>query len=178
MSTPTWDAVLNHTVSNSPTTKTYIMDWIRRLVLDLPESVPYMRLYGPLQSGKTTFANAVSMLVPSVTDYWLWTGTWNSHLKNARLAILEGPRIEKSELLDKMAEYQKPTITIDTMLQPPVVIENRIRWIECVRPGSDVIPSWDFIIVQLQPVSNSVPWDVIKKLLKDELEEFCERLTQ
>lgn len=173
-----WDGLIDHVADGRPVAVKYLMDWIRRLVRDKPEPVPYIRLYGPQACGKTTFCKAIGLLAKSVDDHWWWTGIWNGPLLDIQVAVLEGPDLRKPTLMARLADFQKPTIVIHRMYQQPVEIENKIRWIECVNDDRDRIPPWNFAFFKLAPLKERVDRTQLLKDLKDELPSFRERLLQ
>lgn len=153
---PTWNKVLNHCgkglddavktnawcrANALKTGGEYLKCWISSLIQEPREPLPYLFFYGPQNSGKSIFHEAIELLI---TRGYVRADTalinqqgFNGELENAIVCIIEETDLRK----DKQA-YNRIKDWVTSRLLPihrkqktPYNIPNSTHWIQCSNEG-------------------------------------------
>jgi hypothetical protein len=213
---PTWVKLLSHVgenltgaLANFEWAKTngiltgydYLKCWIASIFQAPHESTPYLFLFGPENSGKSIFHEALSLLITS-HGYkdgkisLLSSGNFNGELKNAIVCYIEETNLSQKNQIayTRIKEWVTGQyINIHPKGGTPFLIRNSTHWIQCsnditfcpIFPGDtritmmhvDAIPKdqWETkndIFIRLR---KEAP-DFLGEILKLDLPKSCDRL--
>jgi len=149
---PTWLKILNHcgealndsiknngwAVANGITNGAdYLKCWIASVFQEPTESLPYLFLYGPQDSGKSIFHEALSLLITkgyqradiALSD----TTDFNGELEGAILCIIEETNLRHNKkALSRIKDWvTSKQLNIRHMYKSPYHIQNTTHWIQC-----------------------------------------------
>ncbi len=113
----------------------YLKCWIASLFQQPLEPLPYLFFYGPQNSGKSIFHEALTLLVTHgvVRADSALTSAFNGELANAILCVIEETDLRRDQ---KAANKIKDYVTSKEMLihaknQTPYMIPNSSHWVQC-----------------------------------------------
>lgn len=188
---PTWDMIMEHCSGsfNSAIPQNewcndygiysgyhYLLAWIASLFQYPLEPLPYLFLYGPQNSGKSSFHEALAILLRGNKGYaradvaLTSRQHFNGEIEGAIICVVEEVNLQTSG-----AAYEKikswvtgKTITIHPKGRTPYEITNSTHWIQCANDASfcPVFPGDTRIVVGYVPALSSV---VPKSRLMDQL---------
>ena len=148
---PTWLKILRHVgrglddaislnewakINNVLNGADYLKCWIASLLKAPREPLPYLFFYGPQNSGKSIFHEAISLLITSgvvrADTALTSTGGFNGELETAILAI-----VEETDLRKNKAAYERikdwvtsPMLPIHAKRQQPYLVENLAHFVQ------------------------------------------------
>lgn len=120
----------------------YLKYWIASLFKYPHEPLPYLFFFGPQQCGKSTFHEALSLLVNSginKADVSLTNPQrFNAELKGSILCIVEETNLRTAKgAYERIKEWSTgKTISIHEKGLTPIDIENTTHWIQCANDPS------------------------------------------
>ena len=195
---PTWKRVLSHTgsgldlaVSQDPWCKSngvltggdYLKCWVASLFQFPSEPLPYLFFYGPEDSGKSIFCEALALLMTSGcmrADTCLTNpGNFNGELANAVLCYIEETNLQKSPVArNRIKDWvTSPKFLLHEKNQTPFLIDNTMHWVQCSNEfnACPVFPGDTRITMSF--VDNIDPLEMIPKrqmivLLEKEASDF------
>lgn len=194
---PTWSAMLKHcgtgldeAISQNQWCKDngiihggdYLKCWIASLFQFPLEHLPYLFFFGPQSSGKTTFSEAVGMLmtrgVMRADAALINQSGFNGELESKVLCTVEETdlRHNKSSAYNRIKDWvTNDTILIHQKGQTPYTVVNSTHWIhnsndqeECpIFPGDTRIT-----MCYVPPLERLIPKSDLMKMLQKEAPEF------
>lgn len=198
LSYPTWQKMLNHCgagldqgVKDSSwcrangilTGGDYLKVWVASLLQEPTKPLPYLFFYGPQNSGKTTFYEAIELLVTrGVTRAHLALtseGGFNAEIRDAILCV-----VEELDLRTGKSAYNRikdwvtaRTICIHEKRETPYTVDNHTHWIQCAndRDFCPVFPGDTRITMCYVPeldVLDLIPKTELIELLQKEASDF------
>lgn len=112
----------------------YLKCWIASLFQHPLEPLPYLFFYGPQNNGKTTFHEAISLLVTHgvVRADQALVSTFNGELANAILCVVEETDLRRNKVANnKIKDWVTARqLSIRAMYQAPYLIPNATHWIQ------------------------------------------------
>lgn len=148
---PTWDLILNHIGQDInqavkdhewcrkygiTSGKDYLLYWIASLFTHPYQQLPYLFLWGPQNSGKSTLAESLSRLMTTGycrADHALISSSgFNGELENAVLCSVEEINLSKSSpALERIKDWVTSlNIPIHKKQQTPIMIPNTTHFIQ------------------------------------------------
>lgn len=193
---PTWLKVLQHcgegltdTLARNPWAKThgvvtgadYLKIWIASLFQNPTEPLPYLFMYGPQNSGKSIFHEAISLLLTSGyrrADVALTT-PFNGELDGAVLCVIEEINLSKDKAAyNKIKDWvTSRQLNIHRKNNTPYHITNTTHWVQCANEHTFLpLATGDTRIVtcyvdSLDPI-DMIPKRQIIQLLEKEAPDF------
>jgi len=149
---PTWLAILQHvgaeldsTVKNHPwcnsngilTGADYLKCWIASLFQSPLEPLPYLFLYGPQNSGKSIFHEALSLLITKGyqrADIALSDKTdFNGELEGAIVCVVEETDLKRNKIAyNRIKDWvTSRDLLIRHLYRTPYHIPNSTHWVQC-----------------------------------------------
>lgn len=154
---PTWLKILNHCGEslNEPlkysewaksnyifTGADYLKVWIASLFQKPREPLPYLFLYGPQDSGKSIFHEAISLLMTSGVvraDAALTSGSgFNGELEGGILCVIEETDMRKNKVAyNRIKDWvTAPSLPIHKKQRTPYSIPNTSHWVHCANDSA------------------------------------------
>ncbi len=192
---PTWNLILNH-VGNSlnsymkdnswakdngiTTGAEYLKCWIASVFQRPTEPLPYLFLYGPQNSGKSIFHEALYLLVTSGVvraDHALSDTQFNGELANAVICIIEETDLgtgKSKTAYNKIKDWvNSRQLPIRKLYETPYSVVNTTHWIQCTNnqnavpifPGDTRITM--IYVPELPPEALIPKRDMINRLTKE-----------
>ncbi len=196
----TWMRVLNHcgsgldnAVKEHPWCKSngiltggdYLKCWVASMFQYPLEPLPYLFFYGPQNSGKSTFHEALTILVTHgvVRAQSALTSDFNGELANAILCVVEEMNLRKDKkAADRIKDYvTSRQISIHAKNKTPYMIPNATHWahfanehLACpIFPGDTRIT---MSFVDLPPSDKIIPKKQLMILLEKEAPDFLSEI--
>jgi hypothetical protein len=193
---PTWDLVLDHCGSgldeaikndswcrdNGVTTGSqYLLLWTAGLFQRPFSQIPYLFLYGDQNSGKSTFHEALSLLMTKgyqMADQALISQShFNGELQGAVLCVVEEVNLQQNkQAYDRIKNWvTAKTIQIHTKRETPYDIPNTTHWIQCANdPKYCPVNMGDtrIVMINVPELQHEIPKDTLLKNLKKEAPDF------
>jgi len=200
---PHWNLVLDHcgeeltqALKNNnwarkngiATGRDYLTYWIASMFKYPFEPLPYLFFFGPQNSGKSIFHEAIALLVKDQVgiipaDHSLTSSSgFNGELANAFLCVVEETDLSK----DKSAAYNRikdwvtsPIIAIRAMRQQVYKQKNTTHWVQCSNPKTycPVFPGDTRITMSYVPeLQKEIPKHKLLALLEAEAPHFMSTL--
>ena len=195
---PHWDKVLNHVgqdlnagIREAPwaqragikTGAQYLMAWIACMIRHPFSKVPYLFLYGPENSGKSIFHEAIALLITKgcvAADRALTNASnFNGELANCVLAYVEEVDVTKAKgALEKIKDWVTSlVISIRKMRCDQYSQANTTHWVQCAnrRENCPVFPGDSRITVIHVPdllPDQEIPKEKLLELLTAEAPHF------
>jgi len=184
------EAVRNHAWCKSNgilTGADWLKCWIASIFQEPTEPLPYIFFYGPQDSGKSIFHEAVSLLmtrgvVRADTALTSQSG-FNGELENSVIAVVEETNLQKNQVAynrikDWVTGRQLP---IHKKLRQPYSIQNTTHWVQCanshlacpVFPGDTRIT---MILVDSLDPKTTIPKKQFLPMLEAEGSDFIAEL--
>lgn len=161
---PTWTKILNHcgegltdAVLNDKwcreygilTGEEYLFIWVSSLFQFPTEPLPYLFFHGPFDSGKSTFHEALSLLIKNKVGYvradvaLTSQGRFNAELLNSVLCVVEETNLRTSkDAYNRIKDWVTGrTILIHQKGETPYEITNTTHWIQ-VNNDIDACPTF------------------------------------
>lgn len=159
----------------------YLLMWVASLFQFPTESLPYLFFWGPQDSGKSTFHEAIrEILTGGVMDAGvalLSSGNYNGEFEHAILCY-----IEELNLAERKGVYNKlkDLVTAKTFLLhaknvTPCQVTNTLHWVQCGNDRSyvPIFPGDTRIIVtRVGSLKTIIPRDVLYRQLLKEAPDF------
>jgi hypothetical protein len=188
---PHWDMVLNHIGQDlTPTLRElawaqdanfrqggdYLRGWIASMFRDPFEPLPFLFMYGPENSGKSIFHEAIALLVTKgivPADRALTNANdFNGELANAIMCVVEEKNVSLSPGAHaKIKEWvTSRTLSVRKMRMDSYTQPNTTHWVQCANKQENcpVFPGDTRITVIYVPVPAK---DIPKKMLMERLRE-------
>ena len=189
---PTWDLLLDHigqaldsAIKEHPwaqenhvlTGADYLKCWISSLFKFPTEPLPYLFLWGPQNSGKSIFHEALELLVTAGVvraDTTLTNNqTFNAELENAVLCVIEETDLKRNKVAyNRIKDWVvSRRISIHRKGSTPYMLTNTSHWVHCsndleacpVFPGDSRIT-----MIYVPPLDKIVPKrELVPKLSKE-----------
>lgn len=202
LSFPTWRRVLNHcgksldeSIKQHPwcmangvmSGADYIHLWFASLVKHPQQPLPYLGLYGPQDSGKSTLHEAFCQLIldggyMDGAMALLSGGNFNGELQGSILCTLEEVDLRKLSVNAKIKEWvTSAQISIHIKGQTPYKAPNFTHWIQCVNER-DYLPTFPgdtrlvVMFVDSIPESEKIPKRDLWTMLQKEAPDFLAAL--
>jgi len=200
LSYPTWQSILDHCgeslnsvlaehpwakLNNIKTGGDYLKLWFTCLLKHPDQPLPYLALYGPQDSGKSTLHEAFCtfILAGGFMDGNLAlnsTSNFNGELLDCVLATLEETDLRRKEVLAKMKDWvTSPLITIHIKGFTPYRVKNYTHWIQCVNDRAN-IPAFDgdkrITMLYVHSLKHLIPKRDLAQLLAKEAPDFLSAL--
>lgn len=152
LSFPMWTRVLKHcgssldeSVKNHPWCKAngiingadYLLHWIARVVQCPTEPLPYLFFFGPQNSGKSIFHEAIATLISNgLQNAGLALdnqGGFNAEIENAVVCYVEEKNFNRNRIAyNRIKEWvTAQMVTIHRKGSTPYTIQNTTHWIQC-----------------------------------------------
>lgn len=150
---PSWNKILNHCgysldeyVKEHPWCKSngiktggdYLKCWVASCFQHPEEPLPYLYFYGPQNSGKSIFHEALELLVTRGVvraDHALSDTTFNGEIEGAVVCVIEETDINAKKgkaVYNKIKDWTNSrTISIRRLYQTPYSIVNTTHWVQC-----------------------------------------------
>jgi len=199
---PNWDSILEHCgqdLDNAISTNMwcrengimngadYLAYWLAFVFRDPYCKLPYLFFYGPQNSGKSTFHEAVSLLVTrgvQIADEALRNANgFNGELAGAVLCIVEETNLSTtgSMAYNRMKAFVTGEyILIHPKRLQPYMVKNTTHWIQCANCRSyvPIFPGDTRITIFLVPMPDGpeIPKDLLMEKLKLESPAFLRTL--
>ena len=116
----------------------YLICWVASLFKEPMEPLPYLFLYGPQDSGKSIFHEAIERLVTkgvmradaAITS----NSNFNAELEHAILCVIEETDLKRNRTAyNRIKDWvTSPKILIHRKGKTPYTVENCSHWIQCV----------------------------------------------
>ena len=189
---PTWDKVLDHVGAGLDESlcgtefssgAEYLLAWAACLVRKPYTPLPYLFLYGPQNSGKSMFHEALYMLFKGGVGYvradhaLRSASSFNAELSNAVLCVVEETNLSHSKgAYDRVKDWvTSKQISIHPKGKTPYEIQNTTHWIQCANdinyvkafPGDTRIT-----YLKVNPPLSEIPKPVLLGKLDKELAHF------
>ena len=190
---PTWNSLLNHVgcsldnyivknqwcQTNGLTTGAdYLRCWIASLFKEPYKQLPYLFFWGPQNSGKSTFHEAISILMTKgyVRADKALKLDFNGELQSAVLCVVEETDMQRNtQAYNAIKDYVTSLqISLHIKNLTPVMIPNTTHWIQCANELT-YCPVFDGdtrITVLYVDVAPSVSKDDFMEKLKKEAPDF------
>lgn len=194
----TWDKLLGHIGKNldeaiqdndwcikySITTGAdYLLLWIASMIRYPREPLPYLFLYGPQDSGKSTLHEALSLLFKEQIGYIQADTAITSQqgfcgeLMGAVLCVIEEINVAKvKRAYDRIKDWTTgKTLTIHPKGKDPFVVPNFTHWIQCANTSTycPVLPGDTRInIIPVDKPENIIPKIKFLADIKNEISSF------
>lgn len=139
-------AVLNNSwcvANNIITGGDYLKYWVASIFQYSLEPLPYLFLYGPQLSGKSSFHEAITLLVThgvvradtAITS----PSRFNSELAGAILCVIEETNLRKIKFAyDRVKDWTTAKkLTIHAKGKQPIDLDNSTHWIQCANSSSE-----------------------------------------
>lgn len=202
LSFPTWEKVLSHCgrsldgpildhkwcKDNAITTGSgYLKMWLASLFKYPEQPLPYLAFYGPQDSGKSTFHEAVCQLI---LDGGYMDGAlalqsdanFNGELQGSILCTLEEVDLRDKKIYQKVKDWVTSNqISIHAKGQTPYKAPNYTHWVQCVN-DRDFIPKFPgdtricVMYVDALPDSDKIPKRQLWQMLQKEAPDFLAAL--
>lgn len=159
----------------------YLKCWIASLFQYPEKPLPYLFFYGPQNSGKSIFHEALSLLFypgyVRADNAIVSAGGFTGELVNAVLCVIEetdlrNNKIAYNRIKDWVTSLQ---LMVHTKFQTPYQIPNVTHWLQCAndRQACPVFPGDTRIIVSEVPsLSTVIPKEVLLHNLRKEAPDF------
>ena len=196
---PTWQKILDHcgkslneAVQKDEWCKrygivsgaNYLMYWIASLFQEPREHLPYLFFYGPQNSGKSMFHEALSLLISDNGVIKADNALTNSSNFNGELQFAVLCTIEETYLKDRQRAYEKikdwvtsRKIQIHPKGYTPYDVHNTTHWIQCANQA-DACPIFSgdtrITVIYVNELDSSaiIPKKEMEELLKKEARDF------
>ncbi len=193
---PHWDKILNHigqdlnaALREAPwaqragikTGAQYLLAWIASMIRYPFSPLPYLFLYGPENSGKSIFHEAIDLLMTKgcvMADRAL-TSDFNGELENCILAVVEETDVAKSKGAHAKikAFVTSLKILIRKMRTNCYAVPNSCHWIQCAnkRENCPILPGCSRITMVHVPdllPDQEIPKEPFLERLKEEAPHF------
>ncbi len=200
LSYPTWQKILDHCgasldsvlaenawacLNNIKTGGDYLKLWFACLIKYPDQPLPYLALYGPQDSGKSTLHEAFCtyILAGGFMDGNLALNSqqnFNGELYDCVLATLEETDLRRKEVLAKMKDWvTSPLISIHIKGMTPYRVKNYTHWIQCVNDRAN-IPAFDgdkrITMLFVDSLKHLIPKRDLGQLLAKEAPDFLSAL--
>lgn len=189
---PYWDAVLAHcfnslelnsewSIKNGVRTgRDYAVAWLSCLLRDPFSPLPYLFFFGPENSGKSTFHEAVSLLMTRgvmLADNAInGRSGFNGELAEAILCVIEEKNLKGEDAYSRIKEYVTgKTISIHAKGRTPYVRPNMTHWCQFANSESHcpVFPGDSRIVVlKVDKPTQEMPKEVLLDQLRTEAPAF------
>lgn len=150
---PSWNKIMNHCgssldqyIAQHPWCKSngiktggeYLKCWVSSCFQHPEEPLPYLYFYGPQNSGKSIFHEALELLVTRGVvraDHALADTTFNGEIEGAVVCVIEETDINAKKgkaVYNKIKDWTNSRmISIRRLYQTPYSIVNTTHWIQC-----------------------------------------------
>ena len=198
---PTWDSILNHCgddltkyIIDLPWCKEwgfecggdYLKAWVS-IVFQRPFSqLPYLFMYGPQNCGKSSFHEALRLLVTggvvSADRALTSKGGYNGELEEAVLAVVDEVDISRagSDAYNKLKEWTTALdLSIHAKYKQPKTVRNSLHFVQMANERSSlpVFPGDTRITaMEVKELIEEIPKDVLQARLKEEAPHFMRTL--
>jgi phage/plasmid-associated DNA primase len=181
---PHWDLVLDHCGGSLKAGREYLQSWIAAMLRDPFKQLPYLFLYGPQNNGKSTFHEAIALLLDDphsvINADRLLSGTYfNQELAHAVLCIVEETDLQDlTDCSDLKAWVTSPMLTIFEMRKQVRTQRNRTHWIQCAAMEADKPNFLESTLVTLYvpPLDKEIPRQTLLPALLAEIQQFRKTL--
>ncbi len=192
---PSWNKILNHCGSSLDqyikehqwcktngikTGGEYLKCWVASCFQHPEEPLPYLYFYGPQNSGKSIFHEALELLVTRGivrADHALSDTTFNGEIEGAVVCVIEETDINAKKgkaVYNKIKDWTNSrTISIRRLYQTPYSIVNTTHWVQCSNEKDSVplFPGDSRIVMiyvpELSPDELIAKRDLIRALTKE-----------
>ena len=163
----------------------YLKCWCASMFQEPDQPLPYLFFYGPQNTGKSIFHEALGLLFHPgymrADNVLTTTQGFNGELMNAILCV-----VEETDLSQNKSAYNKikdwvtaPTIAIRALYQTTFMVKNMTKWIQCaneqkfcpILPGDTRV-----VIIEVAPLQEVIPKKVLMDKLKEEAADFLTEL--
>jgi hypothetical protein len=198
---PTWDRLMNHCgcdldnyIHELPWAQAwsihqggdYLKAWVACMFRNPYGKLPYLFMYGPQNSGKSSFHDAIRLLITrgvEGADRALTSkGGYNGELNGVVLAVVDEVNIAKSgpEAYDKMKEWTTAVdISIHAKYKQPKSVKNTLHFVQMANSRANLpLSTIDTRITAMNVPSleEEIPRDEFLTLLKKEAPHFMRTL--
>lgn len=202
LSFPTWNKILTHcgssldeAVKEDTWCKTsgiltgadYLTHWIASVIQSPHEPLPYLFFFGPQNSGKSIFHEAISTLITNgIENAGLALdnqGGFNAEIENAVICFVEEKNFNRNRIAyNRIKEWvTAQKIVVHRKGQTPYTVKNSTHWIQCANhreycpifPGDERIT---VVYVPEIPADNLIAKRDLLQLLIKEGPEFTTHL--
>ena len=196
----TWDALLNHvgqglndvithndwTVRHSLASGAdYLLNWIACIFKYPSEPLPYLFLYGPQNSGKSSFHEALSLLftggvIPADLALTSQQG-FNSELEGAIVCYIEETNLSEHKFAyERIKDWvTSQRLNIHSKGRSPFTVDNTTHWIQCANNAMfcPVLPGDTRIVTLFVPsLTSEIPKLEFMGRLREEAPAFLHTL--
>ncbi|MFW6122443.1 MAG: DUF5906 domain-containing protein, partial [Petrotogales bacterium] len=194
---PTWDMMLRHCgsdlddyIKNLDWCKKwgilnggdYLLAWIACMIQNPFGKLPYLFMYGPQRTGKSSFHEALETLfttgVKKADRAMTSEQGYNGELKDVILAVIDEVDINKagSTAYNKLKEWTTgDTISIHAKYKTVQDVKSTLHFVQMAnsRNSLPVFPGDDRITaMHVPPIENEIPRDKFKNQIRDEAPHF------
>ena len=198
---PTWDLLLNHCGSDLDeyikdldwckkwginNGGEYLLAWVACMIQNPFGKLPYLFMYGPQNTGKSSFHEALEILFTSgvkKADRALTSEQgYNGELKDVILAVIDEVDINKagSTAYNKLKEWTTgDNISIHAKYKTVQDVKSTLHFVQMANSRSSlpVFPGDTRITAMyVPPIENEIPRDKFKTLIRDEAPHFLRTL--
>lgn len=166
----------------------YLLMWISCMVREPFSPLPYLFFYGPQNSGKSIFHEAVSLLMTGgviLADEALKNQNgFNGELANSVLCVVEETNLSKSDLAYNRlkAWVTGEHILIHAKRQQPYQLKNTTHWVQCANEllACPIFPGDTRITMLYVPMLQNaeIPKPVLMQKLREEAPAFLRTLLE
>ncbi len=182
---PHWDLVLEHCGGSLATGREYLQRWIATMLRDPFKRLPYLFLYGPQNSGKSTLHKAIALLFEKEqstvrVDYLLTNASgFNQELAAAMLCTLEEADLSNPVAYSRLRSWLKcKNLTIFEMRKPIYTQPNKLHWIQCasMEENGPKFPGDIQVTLYVPPLDKEIPYQELFPALLAEIQQFRKTL--
>ena len=199
---PTWDKLLQHigkglndAVSNDPWCRKYeilsgaqyLCTWISALFKYPTEPLPYLFLFGPQESGKSTLHEAIALLFKGRVGYvgadaaLVNQAGFNGELDGSVLCVVEEVNLTASRIAyDRIKDWvTSRNLTIHVKGKTPYTTNNTTHWIQCANDATNcpILPGDTRIIVNfVSGLREQIPKPALMDKLIEEAPGFLNKI--
>jgi hypothetical protein len=165
----------------------YLLKWVASLFRHPYDSLPYLFFYGPQNSGKTSFHEAISTLITTGSidagEALKSQAGFNGELANALLCVVEETNLSAyKQAYNRLKAWVTGTmIRIRPMYQPVYMQRNTTHWIQCSNAVEEIpsFPGDTRIVMCWVPLpQREIPREVLYGALRAEAPQFLRTLLE
>lgn len=202
LSHPHWDMILRHTgsgldeaIKNDPWARVngllsgadYLRCWVASLFQAPEKPLPYLAFWGPQNSGKSIFHEALNLLFTRgytrADTSLVSNGNFNGELEAAVLCV-----VEETDLTANKQAYNKikdwvtsPDIMIHPKRETPYMAPNTTHWVQCSNDYS-ACPAFPgdtrITLCYVKALEESIPKEILMEALRNEAPDFLASVTR
>ena len=170
-------------LSNISNGSDYLFAWITSMFQKPTEPLPYLFFFGAQNTGKSTFHEAIHLLLKNGKGYIRADRAlkdksgFNGELENAVLAVVEETDLSKERTASERIKdwVTGKTISIRTMYQKSYDIANTLHWCQMANDGNNCpILKGDtrIVAIEVPHLKTEIPKAKLLDMLKDEAPAF------